>query len=599
MKGRASGECKEKIMMRLIPILAVVMMITQLASANDPSFQNVSYLLEHAPRAAGALAWGDVDNDGDQDLFCGGINGIPSVLYENRLGVFEDVTANYSLTGITNVLSAELTDYNQDGRTDLLCRTSDAHRVRLFRQASSSRFQQVELGQWSADGQAVRSTLWTDADHNGTLDLVLSNGPEVNSSVLVLTQQDESFYEERALELPAEDTGIGGLCMVDFDGDRVQDLFCGYMGGSGRSRLYRDNGNGTYSDWSGRAGLPEKIGSHGATWADFNNDQHLDFFVPGDLEGAGMYYYEPMNGLPYYKDVTGLLGISPECLRTVEAHAVDVNMDGYTDLFVVREDNLGCSLFMNDPSHEWKDCARDLGLDHTRRHTTSCAWGDMDNDGDMDLAISQEEGGVTLYRNTTRFENEYVVLHLRPLNTNTEIPNCQIYFEFENCKQIAATGAWTCSRGGDGSGVTIVSSEARRSESGVCVVTWPSGAVSDIPLLNLNMRKHNTIYEPGGVPNAIGGEEIHGQGELGISIGNSPNPFNPTTSVNFEIVEAGLVTLNVYDLLGREVALLANREFEAGVHRVTFDAGNLPTGLYTAKLTTAGETKLHRMLLMK
>jgi hypothetical protein len=80
---------------------------------------------------------------------------------------------------------------------------------------------------------------------------------------------------------------------------------------------------------------------------------------------------------------------------------------------------------------------------------------------------------------------------------------------------------------------------------------------------------------------------------------NYPNPFNPTTTITFDLVEAGNVTLRVYNLMGQELATLVHSELAAGQHQVTFDAGNLPSGLYLYRIEANGFTAEHKMLLMK
>jgi hypothetical protein len=80
---------------------------------------------------------------------------------------------------------------------------------------------------------------------------------------------------------------------------------------------------------------------------------------------------------------------------------------------------------------------------------------------------------------------------------------------------------------------------------------------------------------------------------------NYPNPFNPTTTVGFSVPVSGFVSLKVFDLLGREVMALVNEERAAGSHRVTFDAGNLPTGTYLYTLKTAGYQETKRMVLVR
>jgi hypothetical protein len=69
---------------------------------------------------------------------------------------------------------------------------------------------------------------------------------------------------------------------------------------------------------------------------------------------------------------------------------------------------------------------------------------------------------------------------------------------------------------------------------------------------------------------------------------NYPNPFNPRTSLEFRISRFGFVSLQVFDLLGREVATLVNDVRPAGVYTVRWDASSLPSGVYLARLNQSG-----------
>jgi hypothetical protein len=80
---------------------------------------------------------------------------------------------------------------------------------------------------------------------------------------------------------------------------------------------------------------------------------------------------------------------------------------------------------------------------------------------------------------------------------------------------------------------------------------------------------------------------------------NYPNPFNPTTSIAVDLVEAGYASLKVYNLTGQEVATIVKGNLSAGRHLVTFDARNLPSGLYLYKLDVNGFSAEKKMLLMK
>ena len=80
---------------------------------------------------------------------------------------------------------------------------------------------------------------------------------------------------------------------------------------------------------------------------------------------------------------------------------------------------------------------------------------------------------------------------------------------------------------------------------------------------------------------------------------NYPNPFNPATVISFRLSTASMVDLRVYDLLGREVAVLATGERLAGTHNVEFDASRLPSGMYLYRLSAGTFTQTKKMLLTK
>ena len=80
---------------------------------------------------------------------------------------------------------------------------------------------------------------------------------------------------------------------------------------------------------------------------------------------------------------------------------------------------------------------------------------------------------------------------------------------------------------------------------------------------------------------------------------NYPNPFNPATVIEFQLHHAGEVSLRVYDVLGREVAVLASGTLSAGSYRVPFDARQLASGIYYYRLVAGSFAESKRMLLVK
>ena len=80
---------------------------------------------------------------------------------------------------------------------------------------------------------------------------------------------------------------------------------------------------------------------------------------------------------------------------------------------------------------------------------------------------------------------------------------------------------------------------------------------------------------------------------------NYPNPFNPSTKISYSIKEEGLVTLKVYDILGKEIATLVNENKPAGIYEVEFNASALPSGMYIYKIQSGSFTDVKKMLLTK
>jgi len=96
------------------------------------------------------------------------------------------------------------------------------------------------------------------------------------------------------------------------------------------------------------------------------------------------------------------------------------------------------------------------------------------------------------------------------------------------------------------------------------------------------------------------GGELNDLPESFSLLQNYPNPFNPLTVISFELPEASKVTLQVFNTLGEEVAVLANGEqFQAGSQQKSFDAGKLTSGMYLYKITTSNFTATKKMMLIK
>ena len=80
---------------------------------------------------------------------------------------------------------------------------------------------------------------------------------------------------------------------------------------------------------------------------------------------------------------------------------------------------------------------------------------------------------------------------------------------------------------------------------------------------------------------------------------NYPNPFNPSTTIEFALAEGSDVTLKVFDLTGKEVAILVNETLAPGTYKVTFEANKLPSAIYFYRIEADGFSQIKKLMLLK
>jgi hypothetical protein len=544
------------------------------------------------------VAWGDVNSDGFQDLFVGGHSGDASAIYLSDGLNFTNASEQYNVGWITGVRSAQFVDYDLDGRLDLCCLTDDDAAVLVCQQLADGRYRPIPVP-LQQDRSYVTAASWQDLDHDSYPELIMSIRGAEGSTLSLYRRTNFEFIEERELQLPDPGTTIGSITWADWNADGQTDLFYGSGDDGSPCHLYRCNGD-RWEDETVYAIEDSKIAMSGCVWADFDNNQRLDFFAPGTPEHTALELYSYNTPKMAFKNAAHSYGLDQSASYGRYAHAIDANTDGWMDLFVLRNEQWGCGLYINNQGHGFTDVIDELDLRNSEQGNNACAWADFDNDGDPDLALTQEGNGVRLYRNNTQPNHERIMLRLCQADYNTSLAGCKVFFQFVNCKAIASTESWLYSNGGDGAMITLVSADADKSgQEFLCTVTWPNGIISTLDARHLQMNKVNVLHMPTPTPRieAIDWTNINRGG--GPVVGNSPNPFNPATTVTFTINTAEQVRLSVFDLLGREVAMLTDAPYEAGEHQVTFDAGELPSGQYIARLSTASASVVHRMMLLK
>ncbi len=576
-------------MKRLSVILGLLLIVAG-AQATVPLYDQ-SNLIPNPGINAAAVAWGDVNRDGRPDLLVGDGGEDGSILYLNLPQGFIPATADYEISQMTHVRSVQLVDYDGDGRLDVFCLADDAHGARLYRQTYNHRFQEVTLLPYSQTVRAIQSAAWTDMDGDGDLDLLLSNLPN-EPLVTWMQQEGADFVQMRGGNFPTREPAASAVCVVDFDNDNDLDIFLGYSEANRQAKLYRNEG-GRYIPWQDKIKFPTRCGQDGAVWADINNDQFLDLILPGDDQSTYLLQSIPKGQSRGFADLTSSPGFLAGVHNSRYAHCADLNMDGFQDLVVVATGNQPPRVVTNELGVSWSTELLTWNTGHHRPTTESCALADYDGDGDVDILLAQGMDGLKLMRNETKEGNEWITIALHNLNGGP-LPDCQVTMKFGACKQLSTSSAVTSSSGQNDQLLYFVSAERDKSEDGELVVAWPNGATVTYPFYTLRMNQVNHFREPSSQPEAAAP-----QADEPLALSNSPNPFNPTTTVSFTLPQNGQVRLAVYDLLGREAAVLADAPYQAGAHSLTFNASALPSGVYFARLSTATETKLHRMLLIK
>lgn len=131
--------------------------------------------------------------------------------------------------------------------------------------------------------------------------------------------------------------------------------------------------------------------------------------------------------------------------------------------------------------------------------------------------------------------------------------------------------------------------------------------VNEYTVLKDYVRKlHVLFYTPEGrIKSLSGGDaaetetDLYSQNNKFELKDNYPNPFNPSTTISYELAQSGFISLKIYDILGREVAILVNEKQDAGNHTVQWNAANYTSGVYFYKLSTENFEQTKRMLLTK
>jgi hypothetical protein len=423
------------------------------------------YIIE--AKGGGGIAWIDFDDDGFPDLFL--VNGTtyeqwrngtspPSRLYRNnRDGTFVDVSAGSGLTRTGWGMGVCAADYDNDGRDDLYVTYYGANA--LYRNLGGGKFEDVTEKAGVGDRGWGMGCTWGDLDNDGHLDLFVANYVDVDieklgepgsapnctyrgvatfcgprglaggRDVLFRNRGDGTFEDVTELAGIDPDRYYGlGVVMGDYDKDGRLDIYV--ANDSTPSALYRNLGDFRFADVAFEAGVAynaegQEQAGMGTDFGDYTNDGWLDL-IKGNFSDDSNNLYRN-NGRGMFTDVTYPAGFGEVSwlLTTFGAKFIDFDNDGWRDIVLAngmtfpqmdltrsgityRQRNL---LFRNLGDATFEEVGRNAGPGFAiEKVSRGLATADYDNDGDVEILISNMNDSPDLLRRKTKNPNQSVLL---------------------------------------------------------------------------------------------------------------------------------------------------------------------------------------------
>jgi len=352
-----------------------------------------------------AIALGDVDGDGDLDVFVGNF-GQSRLHFNDGLGTFTDVTSSNLPVLSNNTTAVALGDVDGDGDLDSYLGNggNPGWQNRLYLNSGTGLFTDVTGTNLPAMTDKTNGVTLGDVDGDGDLDALVANTGSAfgGQNRLHLNGGTGDFTDATATHLPALLDDSTAVALADVDGDGDLDALLSNNGFpasvEGQNRLYLNPGTGIYTDatsWN----LPALLDiTTAVAVGDMDGDEDLDAFVgnaahPGLPVGQNRLYRN--GGAGFFTDV----GTTNLPLLTDDTRAValgDVDGDGDLDAYI---GNLGQSrLLLNGGTGTFTD-ATASSLPTLVENTTALALGDVDGDGDLDALVGNLGQQNRLYLN--------------------------------------------------------------------------------------------------------------------------------------------------------------------------------------------------------
>ncbi|HUF61066.1 MAG TPA: CRTAC1 family protein [Verrucomicrobiales bacterium] len=418
---------------------------------------------------AGAAVVDDFDNNGYLDIFTTTWDsaGEPKLFLNDGAGAFRECGPDAGLTGLFGGLNAVQADFDNDGWLDLFILRgawlgpNGGHPNSLLRNngptgpGGTISFTDVTFAAGLGEAHYPTQTAgWADYDLDGDLDLFIGNETTMafRAPCQLFRNNGDGTFTDVAPTAGVENFAFTkGVTWGDYDGDRYPDLYISNL--EGPNRLYRNNGDGTFTDLAAALNVQRPINSFPVWFWDFDNDGHLDLFVssydgeiynhaafhlgrPAQMEFAALYRN---NGKGGFDNVAAQAGLEVPMLP-MGANFGDLNADGFPDFYLGTGDPsfdslLPNQMWLNREGERFEDVTMTGGFGHIQKGH-AIAFADLDHDGDED--VFEQLGGAYLgdrYRDALfenpGFGNRWIALRLEGSRSNRSAIGAQIRVEVQ------------------------------------------------------------------------------------------------------------------------------------------------------------------------
>lgn len=481
---------------------------------------------KYLPETMGAgCAFLDFDNDGWQDILLvnsmswpeqRGQKSYPALYRNNRNGSFTDVTRDAGLAVEMYGLGCAIADYDNDGNVDIYF--TCLGRNLLFRNLGGGRFADVSLKSRVDDPGFSASAAWVDYDKDGKLDLFVCNYVEWSVATDVFCSldgknksyctperykgQSPSLYRNRGdgtFENVTERAGLKdptakamGVALIDYDDDGWIDLFV--ANDTQPNRLYKNNGNGTFKDVAMEAGVAfsdsgKARAGMGTDAADFDGSGRAGLVVGNFTNEMMALYRNEGGGLFIDEAQSSSIGKASAQSLTFATFFFDYDLDGLLDIFAANghvSDDIGTvqpktrhamppHLFRNLGKSKFAEVTSKMGAALAQPVVgRGAAYGDFDNDGDLDLLATANNGPARLFRNDGGNQNNVIRVKTVGSRSNRDGIGAKITAKTSGQWQgwgLVKTGSSYCSQ----SELTVTFGLGKSDRVASVEVLWPSG----------------------------------------------------------------------------------------------------------------------------